>query len=65
MFCMVKMPLKGEVGGCSFKNSHGNYIVEHGKSGAQWLSGRVLDSRPRAAGSNLTGITALSLSKTQ
>ena len=24
-------------------------------SGAQWLSGRVLDSRPRAAGSSLTG----------
>ena len=33
--------------------------------GAQWLSGRVLDSRPRAAGSSLTGVTALwSLSKT-
>ena len=27
--------------------------------GAQWLSGRVLDSRPRAAGSRLTGDTAL------
>ena len=33
--------------------------------GAQWLSGRVLDSRPRAAGSSLTGVTALwSLRKT-
>ena len=33
--------------------------------GAQWLSGRVLDSRPRAAGSSLHGVTALwSLSKT-
>ena len=27
--------------------------------GAQWLSGRVIDSRPREAGSSLTGITAL------
>ena len=36
-----------------------------GPRGAQWLSGRVLDSRPRAAGSSLTGVTALwSLSKT-
>ena len=26
---------------------------------AQWLSGRVLDSRPRVAGSSLTGINAL------
>ena len=33
--------------------------------GAQWLSGRVLDSRPRAAGWSLTGVTVLlSLSKT-
>ena len=31
MLCMVKMSLKGEVGGCTF-NSHGNYIVDHGKS---------------------------------
>ena len=31
MLCMVKMPLKGEVGGCAF-NSHGNFIVDHGKS---------------------------------
>ena len=35
------------------------------KGGAQWLSGRVLDLRPRGAGSSLTGVTALwSLSKT-
>ena len=27
--------------------------------GAQWLSGRVLDSDQEAAGSSLTGITAL------
>ena len=27
---VVKMPLKGEVGGCSL-NSHGNYIVDRGK----------------------------------
>ena len=27
----VKMLLKGEVGGCAL-NSHGNYIVDHGKS---------------------------------
>ena len=31
MLCMVKMPLKGEVGGSAL-NSHGNYIVDHGKS---------------------------------
>ena len=28
---MVKMLLKGEVGGCAL-NSHGNYMVDHGKS---------------------------------
>ena len=27
---VVKMPLKGEVGGNALK-SHGNYIVDHGK----------------------------------
>ena len=27
--------------------------------GVQWLSGRVLDSRPKAAGSSLTGVTVL------
>ena len=27
--------------------------------GAQWLSGRVLDSRSRPAGSSLTGVTSL------
>ena len=31
MLCMVKMPLKGEVGGHAL-NSHGRYIVDHGKS---------------------------------
>ena len=31
MLCMVKMLLIGEVGGRSL-NSHGNYIVDHGKS---------------------------------
>ena len=31
MLSMVKMPLKGEVGDCAL-NSHGNYIVDHGKS---------------------------------
>ena len=30
MLCLVKMPLKGEVGGRAL-NSHGNYIVDHGK----------------------------------
>ena len=28
---VVKMLLNGEVGGCAL-NSHGNYIVDHGKS---------------------------------
>ena len=28
---MVKLPLKGEVGGRAL-NGHGNYIVDHGKS---------------------------------
>ena len=27
---VVKMPLKGVVGGCAL-NSHGDYIVDHGK----------------------------------
>ena len=27
---ILKMPLKGEVGGCAL-NDHGNYIVDHGK----------------------------------
>ena len=31
MLSMVKMLLKGEVGG-HVLNSHGNYIVDHGKS---------------------------------
>ena len=31
MLSMVKMSLKGEVGGCAL-NSHGNYIVDLGKS---------------------------------
>ena len=30
MLNVVKMPLKGEAGGCAF-NSHGNHIVDHGK----------------------------------
>ena len=32
MLSMVKMPLKGEPGGHAL-NSHGNYIVDHGKHG--------------------------------
>ena len=31
MLCMMKMPLKGVVGGCAL-NGHANYIVDHGKS---------------------------------
>ena len=31
MLCIVKMLLKGEVGGSAL-NSHGNYIVDQGKS---------------------------------
>ena len=30
MLCMVKMPLKGEVGGRT-SNSNGNYNIDHGK----------------------------------
>ena len=30
MLCMVKVQLKGEVGGSAL-NSHGNYIHDHGK----------------------------------
>ena len=30
MLSVVKMLLKGEAGGCAL-NSHGNYIVDHGK----------------------------------
>ena len=31
MLCVVKMKVKGEVGGCAL-DCHGNYIVDHGKS---------------------------------
>ena len=31
MLCVVKPSLKGAVGGCAL-NSHGKYIVDHGKS---------------------------------
>ena len=31
LLSVVRMPLKGEVGGQAL-NSHGNYIVDHGKS---------------------------------
>ena len=31
MLSVVKMPLKGEIGGHAL-NSHGTYIVDHGKS---------------------------------
>ena len=31
MHGMLKLLLKGAVGGCAL-NSHGNYIVDHGKS---------------------------------
>ena len=31
MLLVVKMPQKGEIGGSAL-NSHGNYIVDHGKS---------------------------------
>ena len=31
MLSMVKILLNGEVGGCAL-SSHGNYIVDHGKS---------------------------------
>ena len=31
MLSVMKMQLKGEVGRCEL-NSHGNYIVDHGKS---------------------------------
>ena len=42
-----------------------NCKLKNFSNGAQWLSGRVLDSDRRAAGSSLTGVTALwSLSKT-
>ena len=35
-------------------------VCQHTLLGAvQWLSGRVLDSRPKAAGSSLTDVTAL------
>ena len=37
--------------------AHWTTSAAHG--GAQWLSGRVLDSRPGAVGWSLTGVTAL------
>ena len=73
MLCGVKLPLKWEVGGCA-SNSHGNYIVDHGK--IMFLnfcgnpekryfrerSGSVVECLTRdgrAAGLSLTGATAL------
>ena len=38
MLCLVKMPLKGEIGGCAL-NSHGNYTIDHGKS---WKNNGIL-----------------------
>ena len=38
MLSVVKMLLKGEVGGCAL-NNHGNYIVDHGKS---WKNHRIV-----------------------
>ena len=38
MLSVVKMLLKGEVGGCAL-NSHGNYIVDHGKT---WKNHRIV-----------------------
>ena len=36
--CVVKMPLKEEVGGSAL-NSYGNYIFDHGKS---WKNHRIV-----------------------
>ena len=38
MLCMVKLLLKGGVGCCAL-NSHGNYMVDHGKS---WKHHRIV-----------------------
>ena len=38
MLSVVKMLLKGEVGGCTL-NSHGNYIVDCGKT---WKNHRIV-----------------------
>ena len=38
------------------------FVISHDiyqSMGAQWLSGRVLDSRPKATGSSLTSVNAL------
>ena len=44
MLSLVKMPIKGEVESHAL-NSHGNYIVDHGKSWKKsWNS--VLNSEP-------------------
>ena len=34
-------------------------VLTEGGGGVQWLSGRVLDSRPRGRGLSLTGVTVL------
>ena len=36
-----------------------NFFLNQCSLGAQWLSGRVLDSRPKGHGFELTGFTAL------
>ena len=41
------------------KYVHEELLSQACPGGAQWLSGRVLDSRPRAAGVSLTKVNAL------
>ena len=50
---VVKMLLKGEVGGCAL-NIHGNYIVDHGKSwnnhGIEVLRVKIWQADKRSSG---------------
>ena len=48
----------------SYPEKYNSFLLIY-NPGAQWLSGRVLDSRPKGQRLSLTGVTALwSLSKT-
>ena len=57
MLSVVKMALKGVVGGHAL-NSHGNYIVDHGKSWNHVFE-FLWEPCRRVAGSILTGGTLL------
>ena len=56
----VRLHIYNNFIGYLLRTVNGSVCLPKGRvQGAQWLSGRVLDSRPRGRGSSLTGVTAL------